>query len=225
MFRLVLGAHLACAFGATALFWVPVFAAKGGRLHVRAGRLYARLIYATALTGAPLALLLLVSAPDPATTRTAAFLAYLVTILVQPVFHGVRVARARAGGAVGSPLHTALSLAAMAAGLAIGAAAIAWREWPFLLVSPIGPVMGLRALLYSSRLSFPRWREEHIVAMAVSGIAVHTAMLVFGTTRTLHMTFTGAAAYVPWLLPAVLGVPLLLWSIRRDRRALALPSR
>ena len=220
MFRLVLGAHLACAFGATALFWVPVFAAKGGPLHVRAGRLYARLIYATALTGAPLAILLLVSAPDPATTRTAAFLAYLVTILVQPVYHGVRVVRARAGGAVRSPLHTTLSLAAIVAGLAIGAAAIVWREWPFLLVSPIGPVMGVRAL--RPRFS---WREEHMVAMAVSGIAVHTAMLVFGTTRTLHMTFTGAAAYVPWLLPTVLGLPLLFWSIRRDRRALASPSR
>ena len=61
--------------------------------------------------------------------------------------------------------------------------------------------------------------------MVVSGIAVHTAMLVFGTTRTLHMTFTGAAAYVPWLLPTVLGLPLLLWTIRRDRRALAPPSR
>lgn len=239
MFRLVLGVHLACAFGATALFWIPVMAGKGGLLHVRAGRLYARLIYATAITGAPLAVLLLVSASDPATTRTAAFLAYLVTILVQPVFHGVRVVRARAGGAVGSPLHTALSLAAIVAGLAIGAAAIVWREWPFLLVSPIGPVMGVRALLYASRLSFPgwinrenstgkrspRWREEHIVSMAMSGIAVHTAMLVFGTTRTLHMTFTGAAAYVPWLLPTVLGLPLLLWTIRRDRRALAPPSR
>lgn len=236
MFRLVLGVHLACAFGATALFWIPVMAAKGGPLHVRAGRLYARLIYATAITGAPLAILLLVSAPDPATTRTAAFLAYLVTILVQPVFHGVRVVRARAGGAVGSPLHTALSLAAIAAGLAIGAAAIVWREWPFLLVSPIGPVMGVRALKYGDGPHFfgkrkngvrPHfsWREEHIVSMAMSGIAVHTAMLVFGTTRTLHMTFTGAAAYVPWLLPTVLGLPLLLWTIRRDRRALAPPSR
>ena len=223
MFRLVLGAHLACAFGATALFWVPVFAAKGGPLHVRAGRLYARLIYATAITGAPLAILLLVSAPDPATTRTAAFLAYLVTILVQPVFHGVRVVRARAGGTLRSPLHTTLSLAAIIAGLAIGAAAIVWREWPFLLVSPIGPVMGVRALRYGTRFKF--WREEHMVAMAVSGIAVHTAMFVFGTTRTLHMTFTGAAAYVPWLLPTVLGLPLLLWTIRRDRRALAPPSR
>lgn len=231
MFRFVLGAHLACAFGATALFWVPVLAAKGGPLHVGAGRLYARLIYATALTGAPLAVLLLLAPPDPAATRTAAFLAYLMTILVQPVYHGVRVARTRAGGSVGSPVHTALSLAAIGAGLALGAAAIVWREWPFLLVSPIGPVMGVRALIYADGPYFAKrqnrvrphvsWREEHIVAMVVSGIAVHTAMLVFGTTRTLHMTFTGAAAYVPWLLPTVLGLPVLLWKIRRDRRALA----
>ncbi|MDQ3170051.1 MAG: hypothetical protein M3Q55_07945 [Acidobacteriota bacterium] len=231
MFRLVLGVHLACAFGAAAVFWIPLFAAKGGPIHVGAGRLYVRLIYLTALTGAPLALLMLLSATDTSARHTAAFLGYLLTILVMPVHHGVRVVRARRPGArVGSPLHTALAVSAIAAGLALGAAAIAWREWPFLLMSPIGPLLGVRAL-NSTRLNFPGptnggnstglnydWREEHIIFMVMSGIAVHTAMLVFGTTRTLHMTFTGVAAYLPWLLPAVIGLPLLLMRIKQERR-------
>lgn len=216
MVRLVLGVHLACAFGATALFWIPIFASKGGPLHKGAGRLYARLIYLTAFSGAPLAVAMFLSAPDEATRQTAAFLAYLITILVQPVFHGVRVVRLRAQKSVASPLHTALALMAIAAGIAIGAAALVWQQWPFLLVSPIGPVMGVRALVYESR-----WREEHIIAMVMSGIAVHTAMLVFGTSRTLHMTLTGPAAYVPWLLPISIGLPLLVWQIRRERRARA----
>ena len=223
MFRLVLGVHLACAFGATAVFWIPLFADKGGALHIGAGRLYARLIYLTAITGAPLALLMLLSASDASARHTAVFLGYLLTILVMPVYHGVRVVRARrAGGRVGSPLHTLLAASAIGAGVGLGAAAIAWREWPFLLMSPIGPVLGVRALRYaadSSRLSGAGWREEHIVSMVMSGIAVHTAMLVFGTTRTLHMTFTGAAAYLPWLLPAIVGLPLLLLRIRQERRA------
>ena len=222
MFRLVLGVHLACAFGATAVFWIPLFADKGSSLHIGAGRLYARLIYLTAITGAPLALLMLLSATDASARHTAAFLGYLLTILVMPVYHGVRVVRARRPGArIGSPLHTALAVSAIVAGLALGAASIVWREWPFLLMSPIGLILGVRALAYaanSSRLSFPGWREEHIVSMVMSGIAVHTAMLVFGTTRTLQMTFTGAAAYLPWLLPALIGLPLLLLRIRRERR-------
>lgn len=217
MVSFVLGVHLVCAFGATVVFWVPIAASKGGPLHLAAGRVYARLIYATALTGAPLAVLLFVSATEPAAARTAAFLAYLVTILVQPVQHGIAVVRARRGRFEPSAFHTAAAWAAIVAGVAIGAAAIVWREWPFLLVSPIGPVMGWRALRYGrKRLA---WREEHIVAMVMSGIAVHTAMLVFGTSRTLHLTLTGAAAYVPWLLPALVGVPLLVWKVRRERQA------
>ena len=236
-FRLVLGAHLACAFGAAALFWIPLAAAKGGPLHVRAGRLYARLIYLTAITGVPLTVMMILSAGDQATMRTAAFLAYLLTILVMPVYHGVRVVRARGGDApVRSALHTALALSAIAGGLLLGVAAVWWREWPFVLMSPIGPVLGVRALRFaanSSRLSFPGaanrenstgkslpgWREEHIVFMVMSGIAVHTAMLVFGTTRTLQMTFTGAAVYLPWLLPTLIGFPLLVLRVRRERRA------
>lgn len=227
-FRLVLGAHLACAFGAAALFWIPLSAAKGGPLHVRAGRLYARLIYLTALTGVPLTVMMLVSASGQAdeasraTMRTAAFLGYLLTILVMPVYHGVRVVRARAGGvSVRSALHTALALSAIAGGLLLGVAAVLWREWPFVLMSPIGPVLGVRALRYAanSSPSSPGWREEHIIFMVMSGIAVHTAMLVFGTTRTLQMTFTGAAVYLPWLLPTLIGFPLLALRIRRERLA------
>ncbi|HUF22683.1 MAG TPA: hypothetical protein VMN81_01045 [Vicinamibacterales bacterium] len=214
--RLALAAHLACAFGAAVLFWVPIAAAKGGPLHLKAGRLYVRLIYLTALTGAPLAAWLFARAAEPAAGRTACFLTYLIAILVMPVYHGVRVARAaRTGLPVTSPVHTILSLAAIAAGVALCALAIGWREWPYVLLSPVGPVMGVRALVYARRGG--PWREEHIVAMLMSGIAVYTALLVFGLGRTLGVQLTGAGVYGPWLLPAVVGLPLVLWCIRRER--------
>jgi hypothetical protein len=98
--------------------------------------------------------------------------------------------------------------------------------------------MGVRALVYArrhaSRLNIPGspnreystgmnsgWREEHIIAMLISGIAVHTALLVFGTSRTLGLQLAGVSVYVPWLLPAIVGLLLLLWRVRRAR---ALPS-
>lgn len=234
LLRVVLAAHLACAFGAAAIFWIPIVASKGGPLHLKAGRLYVRLVYLTAITGAPLALWLFVRGAEPGARRTAVFLAYLIAILVMPVYHGVRVARAaRARTSVASPLHTATALVAIAAGAALCALAIGWREWPYVLLSPVGPVLGVRALLYgqSARLNFrtrkfsrvdcPAWREEHIVAMVMSGIAVHTALLVFGIGRTLGWRLTGASIYLPWLLPVIVGLPLLLWLIRRER---ALPS-
>lgn len=222
LFRIALGAHLACALGATAVFWIPIAASKGGPLHIRAGRLYVRLIYLTALTGAPLAAALFLRATDPGARHTAAFLGYLITILVMPVFHGVRVARAsRTGAPVASPLHTALSVSAIAAGLALLAASIVWSEWPYALLSPVGPVLGVRALLYANRENSTgerfAWREEHIVAMVMSGIAVHTALLVFGIGRTLGLALSGAMLYLPWLLPTVIGLPLVLWRVKRER--------
>jgi hypothetical protein len=222
-FRLVLAAHLACAFGATALFWIPLFVDKGGPLHIRAGRFYSRLIYLTALTGAPLAALLFIQAAEPGARRTAGFLAYLMAILVAPVFHGVRVQQsARTGIPVASGLHTLLSWLAIVAGLVLAVFAIQWREWPYVLLSPVGPVIGVRALLYARRQTAndggqPSAREEHIVAMLISGIAVHTAMLVFGSSRTLGMKLTGISLYLPWLLPALVGLPLLLWRVKRER--------
>ena len=113
-------------------------------------------------------------------------------------------------------------MAAIAAGAILAALAIRWRVWPYLLLSPVGPAMGIRALRYarnSSGNDYPGAREEHLVAMMVSGIAVHTAMLVFGSTRTLGLKLTGVGIYVPWLLPAVIGLPALLWLVRRERVA------
>lgn len=215
---IALAVHLACAVGATAVFWIPIAVGKGGPLHISAGRLYVRLIYLTAATGAPLAVWLFARAAEPNARRTAAFLAYLITILVMPVFHGVRVARAaRAGTPVASPWHTMLSLAAIAAGALLFVLAVAWGEWPYVVLSLVGPIMGARALRYSKAATSTAWREEHIVAMLVSGIAVHTALLVFGLGRTLHLQLSGAAAYVPWLLPAVVGLPLLVWEVRKER--------
>ena len=231
-FRIALAMHLACAFGATATFWIPVAASKGGPLHLGAGRLYVRLIYLTAITGAPLAVWLFARAAEPGARRTAIFLGYLITILVMPVFHGVRVVRAaRDGRAVASPAHTALCVSAIAAGIALCGLAIAWGQWPYVLLSPVGPVMGVRALVYANRANRANrekssgmnigWREEHIVAMLISGIAVHTALLVFGIGRTLGMHLSGLAAYIPWLLPTVIGLPLLLWRVRTERARLS----
>jgi hypothetical protein len=221
-FSLVLAAHLACALGATIVFWIPLCAVKGGPLHTGAGRFYARLVYLTALTGTPLALLLFIQNAEPHARRTACFLAYLIAILVMPVFHGVRVMRAaRTGSPVASPAHTILCMLAIAAGVALAVLAVRWQEWPYLLLSPVGPIAGARALRYARATSRGQVtpREEHLVAMLLSGVAVHTAMLVFGSTRTLGLSLSGVTAYVPWLLPALLGLPVILWRVRLERAA------
>ena len=70
-FDALLRVHLTCALGATAIYWVAALSFKGGPRHRAAGRWFARLIYAAALTGAVMAIVelaapSLVRRPDPA---------------------------------------------------------------------------------------------------------------------------------------------------------------
>jgi uncharacterized membrane protein len=56
LFSALLRVHLTCALGATALFWIAAVSRKGGPRHRFAGRWFASLVYATAVTGATMAI-------------------------------------------------------------------------------------------------------------------------------------------------------------------------
>ena len=91
--RVLLGGHLLCAFSAMAAFWFAGLSAKGGRLHRAAGRWFARLIYAAAVTGGVLALIGLIEptlmAPldlsGTATRHKMTLILYLLVIIIAPV--------------------------------------------------------------------------------------------------------------------------------------------
>ena len=54
------------------------------------------------------------------------------------------------------------------------------------------------------------WMKEHIVSMGTSGIAAHTAFLVFGASRVLPIALTQSSwAFIPWVAPSVVGVILM----------------
>jgi hypothetical protein len=51
--------------------------------------------------------------------------------------------------------------------------------------------------------------------MITAGVMLHTVMFVFASSRTLGLTLSGFPALVPWTLPAVVGLPIILWLRRR----------
>lgn len=231
---LLLGAHLTFAFAATGAFWAAAVLEKGGRRHRAAGRWFARLTYGAAALGGLLGLIgiatpsLLLPAGGRESTgtmahllqterQTMAFVFYVLLIIVAPVQHGLAVVAAGAYPRhVRSRLHGALNLAAMLGTLLLLFAAIVWERWVFLLVVPAGFAIGLRNMDYASRAtaSPSEWEREHLASLLTAGIALHTALLVFGTSRTLGIDLGGAAALVPWLLPAAVGLPAI-WRLRR----------
>lgn len=213
----LLRVHLACAFGAIALFWLTAFADKGGRVHRRAGRWFARLIYAAALTGGVMALIQLAA---DVTQQVMWLVLYLLVVIVAPVQHGLAtIAAASLPMRTRSLPHAVLNVLAILGGVALIPAAVAWQQWTFFIVAPAGFITGLRNLAYGGRRAAAPidWEREHLTSMITAGIWVHTTLLVFATSRTLGWNLTGWRALVPWLLPAVVGLPLIVW-LRHVRR-------
>lgn len=217
--RLLLALHLSCAFSATAAFWVAGTTSKGGRTHRAAGQVFARLIYGTALSGALLAVLALITSPASAVAerRTMWFVLYVLLIIVAPVQHGLAVVAAGAEPArVRSRWHAALSIACMLGSLAVFPAALLWERWVYLIVAPIGLVVGVRNMSWATRrrVTMADVRAEHLTSLIVGGVTLHTALLVFGTSRSLGLTLVGPMALLPWTVPALVGV-VVLWRLLR----------
>jgi hypothetical protein len=229
-FAVLLRVHLGCATAATAAFWLAACAPKGGPFHRAAGRWFSRLIYAAGATGGALAIAQLaaptfVRPPDPAlppdavlafvrvTRQTMWFVLYALLIIVAPVQHGLAVVAATSQPRrVRSRPHAALSLLSMFGSVLLLPAAVSWQQWVFLIVTPIGFVVGVRNLAYAGRpFATPgEWQKEHLTSLITAGITLHTVMFVFASSRTMGLTLHGWQALVPWTLPALVGLPIIL---------------
>jgi hypothetical protein len=234
-FSSLLALHLACAASGTALFWTAAAVAKGGRAHRAAGRWFARFVYLTAASGTVLAVgrltgvsvasmastgAMVASAADLAAERQTMWLVlYVLLIIVAPTQHGLAVIAAGSRpSAIRSRPHALLTFGGMLGSLAIIPAALLWQRWHFLVVAPLGLIIGLRQLAYAagSHARRDEWEREHLTSMITAGVTLHTAMLVFGATRTLGWPSVGWGSWWPWMLPAFVGLPIILW--QRSKR-------
>jgi hypothetical protein len=234
----LLRVHLVFAFSATAAFWLAAVTSKGGRRHRWAGRWFRRLIYAAAATGTLLAVATLIApglvrVPNPAAsatelaasaeqTRQLMWLTlYVVLIIVSPVQHGLGVVAAAAQPArLRTAPHLALCLLAMVGSVVLLPTLVVWRQVTWLVVAPIGFVVGLRQMVYAARNSATpaEWRREHLTSLLTAGITLHTTVFVFSSSRILKWQVAGWQVWLPWVLPALIGLPLILWLRKGDRR-------
>ncbi len=243
VFAALLRVHLACAAGATIAFWLAAFAPKGGPFHRKAGYAFSRLIYAAAVTGGLMALVELaaptfVRPPDPSATadsiaaavrltrQTMWLVVYLLIIIVTPVHHGLAtIAAAAQPMRLRSRVHAVWNLLSMIGSVLLVPAAVAWQQWTYLIVAPIGFIVGLRNLSYASRgFATPRdVQREHLTSLITAGIVLHTVMLVFTSSRTMGLALEGWRALAPWTVSALIGLPiiLLLRSVLAGERAVS----
>jgi hypothetical protein len=56
-------------------------------------------------------------------------------------------------------------------------------------------------------------------AMIGTGIAFHTAFAVFGSGRLFDLGLEGWVAVIPWILPALIGIPAVaIWTRHYQRK-------
>ena len=239
MLELTLGgfvlAHVATGFVGLVAFWIPVFARKGGRLHVRAGRVYAYCAYVVTLSAVTVSAGRIVSyqvqgiglADRPDLYGFALFLGYLGVVTFATVRQAMRVvATRRTPEKLRTPFHEGLGWASIAGSVTVIAYALAvWSDLsPILLgLSPIGLFTGpgMLRLMRNPGARHMGWFYSHLGSMLGGGIAFHTAFAVFGAQRFWAYELAGPFAIVPWILPTIIGIPAIIIWTRYYRRKFA----
>ena len=227
LFDVLVWTHVATGFVGLAAFWVPVVARKGGRAHVRAGRVFTYSTYVVTLSAVTASAGRIVSyqiqgigfADRPDLYGIALFLGYLGMVTFATVRQAIRVVDTRrTPEMLGTPFHEALGWASIAGSVTVIAFALGvWSDIsPILLgLSPIGLFTGRNMLRMMRTPGLERmgWFYSHMGSMLGGGIAFHTAFLVFGAQRLWAYELAGPLAVVPWLLPTVIGIPaIVVWT-------------
>ena len=235
LFDALVGLHVVTGFIGLAAFWIPVFARKGGRAHVQAGRVFTYCAYVVTLSAVTASAGRIVSfqvqgigfADRPDLYGFALFLGYLGLVTFATVRQAMRVvATRRAPETLWTPFHAALGWASIAGSTAVIAFALGvWSDVsPILLgLSPIGLFTGssMLRLMRNPGARHMGWFYSHLGSMLGGGIAFHTAFIVFGAQRLWAYELAGPLAVVPWILPTVVGIPAIVAWTRYYRRKFA----
>ena len=214
---ILLAVHVAAGSVALLTAFVALVTAKGGVMHVRAGRVYAIGMTLIFLTAVPLALL----GADVFLLLIAFFSMYLV-------FAGWRFARNRSRRpqpvdwvAVAILGLTGLAMWGYAIALAVGGDG----QWVTMLIfGSIAVALSVADGLFFQRgLSRERRPagylriQRHLTNMMAGTIATVTAVLVVNVSMN--------PVWLPWILPTIIITPLIVWWNVRTARQARRPAR
>ncbi len=220
-------------------FWIPIFAKKGGRLHLAAGRFFVRLaivIAATAIVSCSWGLIAPVSfsgitrdlSTDEVELLSAnirflfALLGMLTTWFVASLQVGLRAVKTRRNqsdlGDARTRTFVMISILASLLAALFGAYQYALsgqtRYFALIGLGTLGVFEGRKTLriLGKDRHGPMDWWYLHMDSMIGLGIAFHTAFFVFGASR-IWGSLPGLWAIVPWVVPTLIGATAThLWT-------------
>ncbi len=203
---LALYAHILAGSLALICFWVPVFSRKGGIIHRRIGNWYVYCMWSVIVT----AVLLSINNLIVGKYLSAAFLGFLALITARPLWSGISILKNKREI---TPHHQRIDqfllAAIVVAGFAMLILGYSLRQQGMGIVILIFGGLGITNLPELWR-SFSanrdvNWLQEHLSGLIISGIAAHTAFLVFGASTYVQQIFSSYWATLPWFLPGVIG--------------------
>lgn len=209
MFEVARGLHIVSGALALLSFLVPAVVRKGSPLHRRVGWVYAGAMGVVAATGATLCVLHLLRG-DP--VAPSVFLLYVAWMSVTSLWAGLRALRSKARRAPGgSALDLAVPAVLAAAGLGIGAWGLTTGAVVHAVFGAIGAWIGISHVRYwrTAPTDGRHWYDAHAANLIGAGIATFTA---FAVVNAAHLGLPGTFA---WLLPTVVGVPVIALVQRR----------
>ena len=212
--------HIALGIVAFLAVPVPLLTAKGGKLHVSFGRVYAWTMGALAATGVPLAARGLFF-DDGARRANALFLFFIALLAGNSAWMGIRALRARKQGAVsGGAFDLAMPSLLLVGALGLGVLAVLRGNVLHGFFAVLGVLLATSQLRYWRRPVHTRTDAivAHIGGMGVSCITTLTAFLV---TNARHVFHLGAFNIFVWITPAVFGAAMIAVAQRKWRARLS----
>ena len=239
--------HIGVGTFALLVFWVTVFSKKGSRFHIRCGRVFLFCGYWVVATAAisciwafitPISFQTMHGAKPEVAAQYVDDLQFLFSILgflAANVFAGLRMG-VRLVQTKEAPEQLAtygLRTAVVVSGV-LGVALILFGLWHirfaglwsrYLVCIALG-LLGVAECRSSLKfLATPRptpmaWLYKHMECMLGCGIGFHTAFLVFGASRLIPAEWlAGPWRLLPWLIPAMIGIPAIsIWQKHYRRK-------
>lgn len=223
------GIHIVAGTLGLLLFWIPVLARKGGRLHVNAGRWYIWTVYVVAIS-ALISCGWAIASPLTYTGRNELsahqliqiryFLSILGVLAILTLKNGVlgeRILRIKKSG---EPLANLPLILSHRLQMLIGIGAVVYSgklliqfsfAAQYFILFALGGVCVLDFLIQREFINKPESRKHpiltHIECMIGCGIAFHTAALITILNNVFKLQLPGALALLPWLIPTMIGIP------------------
>jgi len=204
--KLFLFIHISAGFTSIVLFWIPMLSKKGGKLHIKSGKLYVWSMWVVVITAAVLSVKNVIIGEFDA----AIFLGFLSLITSGSLWYSIAILKMKKGRTDKyKKKHFVYHLiVVISATLMIVYGILSGSNGSILMFIFGG--LGLTSTPHLWRYlkkseSKLTWIQEHLVGMITTGIAAYTAFLVFGGQRMFGHIFTGHYAIILWTAPGVLG--------------------